>query len=58
MLTYFNERAQLYYSIYRDNGRVYLGYSSDRQEAMQFCWELIHERKKEIENGQSKRVVH
>ena len=58
MLTYFNKNAQLYYSIHRDNGRVYLGYSPDRQEAMEFCWELINEKKEERGNGQSKRVVH
>tara|TARA_B100000287_G_scaffold315707_1_gene299246 strand:- start:1129 stop:1353 length:225 start_codon:yes stop_codon:yes gene_type:complete len=72
MITYFDQKAQLFYAILRKGGRVYMGYSclsneegepithkEARRKARQYCEELVIEyEEKENAHGQSKRVVH
>ena len=58
MVSYFNEDAQLFYAVTSKGGRVYLGYGPSRAEAEAYCFELVQERKKEINHGGSKKFVH
>ena len=72
MITYFDQKAQLFYAILRKDGRVYMGYSclfneegkpisarEARKKAKEYCEELVIEyEEKENAHGQSKRVVH
>ena len=59
MITYFDQKAQLFYAVLRKDGRVYMGYSKHRSEAREFCEELAAEHEeKENAHGQSERVVH
>ena len=72
MITYFDQKAQLFYAILRKGGRVYMGYSclsneegepithkEARRKARQYCEELVIEyEEKEIDNGKSQRLIH
>ena len=59
MITYFNQKAQLFYAILRKDGRVYMGYSKHRSEAREFCEELVTEHEeKERDNGTRQRLIH
>ena len=72
MITYFDQKAQLFYAVLRKDGRVYMGYSclfdeegepiserEARKKAKEYCVELVTEHEeKENAHGQSERVVH
>ena len=72
MITYFDQKAQLFYAILRKDGRVYMGYSclfdeegepiSEREargKAKEYCEELATEHEeKERDNGTRQRLIH
>ena len=72
MITYFDQKAQLFYAILRKDGRVYMGYSclfdeegepisarEAREKAKEYCEELATEHEeKERDNGTRQRLIH
>ena len=72
MITYFNQKAQVFYAILRKDGRVYMGYSclfdeegepiserEARKKAKEYCEELVTEHEeKERDNGTRQRRIH